>query len=182
MTRVVAAALLVVAATVSRAQSVHGQEETATGQSCVGGASAPLGPEAAEASTPFERKDVRAIAERITCYCGCPHLQVSKCFCGTADRIRADIAAQIDTGHDPESIVAAYIAEHGTWSLAAPPRSGFNWVAWLAGPIALTLGGLFVFVAGRAWARRAPAPAAVPEPMDEATTTRLRAELHAGTD
>jgi cytochrome c-type biogenesis protein CcmH len=104
------------------------------------------------AETPaFAREDVREVAEGIVCYCGCPHLQVSKCFCGTADEIRESIAQQLDAGRTPAQIVAAYVEEHGTYGLAVPPRSGFNWVIWL-GPVALLLTGLaLVILLGRRW-------------------------------
>lgn len=103
--------------------------------------------------TPFVRADVTAIAEQLACYCGCPHMQVSTCFCGTADSIRADIAAQLDAGRTPEQIIAAYVDEHGTWGLAVPPKEGFNLVIWLL-PAALLVGGaLLVFLLGARWSR-----------------------------
>lgn len=98
-----------------------------------------------EEQTPFERRDVRDVCEQIVCYCGCPHLQVSKCFCGTADAIREDVAAQLDAGMTADEIIAAYVEEHGTYGLASPPREGFNWVVW-AGPFVLLLLGFVATV------------------------------------
>jgi cytochrome c-type biogenesis protein CcmH len=129
----------------------------------------------ASPTSPFARADVKAIAEKITCYCGCPHLQVSKCFCGTAEEIRADLAKRIDAGQSEDQIIAAYIAEHGTWELAVPPRKGFNWIIWVL-PVALVaVGGLTLLVVGRFWMRPAPAP--VPAPLDSEAEERYRAQL-----
>jgi cytochrome c-type biogenesis protein CcmH/NrfF len=141
-----AAALLV--ACLGAGVTLAAPEET-PGQTCVGGASAP----AAAGLSAFERADVRAIAERVTCYCGCPHLQVSKCFCGTADEIRADIATKLDRGDTPEAIIAAYVSEHGEGILAVPPRVGFHWIIWLLPPAVLVVGVTGLILAGRRWRR-----------------------------
>jgi len=105
------------------------------------------------APPPFERADVRSVSERIVCYCGCPHLQVSKCFCGTADSMRLDIANRLDAGESEEDVIAAYVKEHGTWILAVPPREGFNWVIWVGPPVALVAGVLLLLGVGRRWSR-----------------------------
>ena len=107
-----------------------------------------------QAPTPFERADVTAVAERIACYCGCPHMQVSTCFCGTADSIRADIAAHLDAGLSAEDFVAAYVVEHGTWGLAVPPKEGFNLVVWALPGILIVGGAVLVFLLGAAWTGR----------------------------
>jgi cytochrome c-type biogenesis protein CcmH len=106
-----------------------------------------------QAQTPFVREDVTAVAEQLACYCGCPHMQVSTCFCGTADSIREDIARQLDEGRSAEEVIAAYVEEHGTWGLAVPPKEGFNLVIWTL-PAALILGGaVLVFLLGARWSR-----------------------------
>jgi len=136
-------------------------------------------PEPGEEERAFAREDVRAVAERIVCYCGCPHLQVSKCFCGTADDIRDDIARQLDAGMTPDAIVAAYVEEHGTYGLAVPPREGFNWIIW-AGPAALlALGLLLVILLGRRWrtAEGDLVPAGPVPVLDPESEERVRAEL-----
>jgi cytochrome c-type biogenesis protein CcmH len=112
----------------------------------------------ASAPTPFERDDVRAVAAKLACYCGCPHMAVSDCYCGTADEIRADIARQLDAGKTPEQVVAAFVAEHGTWGLANPPREGLNWLVWTAPFVLLAFGAALVAWLGRRWAGASPEP------------------------
>lgn len=128
-----------------------------------------------ESLTAFARKDVKAIAEKITCYCGCPHLQVSKCFCGTADSIREMIATALDQGMTSDAIIAAYVAEHGTWVMEAPPRRGFNWIIWLGPVFLIVFGSAALYFVGRHWTARRPAPAQ--PPLDSALDARLRQEL-----
>ena len=163
---VVAFALTALAADPMPAPSGNGQE-------CVGGAS--LGPVTGEA--PFVRADVRAVAETLTCYCGCPHLQVSKCFCGTADEIRSDIAARLDRGETPEAIQAAYVAEHGAGIMAVPPRKGFHWIAWAGPPLGVLVAAVAAWAAARRWSRVPPAPQPAPAPLDTEAEARYRAEL-----
>ena len=114
--------------------------------------------------TPFEREDVTAVAEQLACYCGCPHMQVSTCFCGTADSIRADIAAHLDAGGTADDFIAAYVEEHGTWGLAVPPKEGFNLVIWVLPGVLLALGAVLVFWLGTRWAKRSNLQELVDEP------------------
>jgi len=153
------------------ASSVLAAEVEPPAQACVGGASAP---EAAGFSA-FEREDVKAIAERVTCYCGCPHLQVSKCFCGTADSIRAEIATRLDNGELPDAIVEAYVKEHGEGILAVPPRIGFHWIIWLLPPVVILVGIGALVLAGRRWRR--PEAAAIPATLSNPLEARLREDL-----
>lgn len=124
---------------------------TALGQD---GPPASADPGLSQPPTPFERADVGAVAEKLACYCGCPHMQVSTCFCGTADSIRGDIAAHLDAGGTAEGFIAAYVEEHGTWGLAVPPKEGFNLVVWALPGVLLAGGALLVFWLGARWARQ----------------------------
>lgn len=64
-----------------------------------------------------------------------------------ADQIRREIQRGIDAGRTESEIKAALVAQFGEEVLAAPPREGFNLVAWilplaggLAAAVALALG------------------------------------------
>ena len=131
------------------------------------------------ASAPLGRADVREVTEQIACTCGCRHMEVAACYCGMADKIRAEIAEQLDSGMTAAEVVSAFVAENGEAYLAVPPREGLHWVIWV-GPVLLLLCGLvLVLVLGRRWSRRsAPAPAG-PSGMalDPEVEERLRIEL-----
>jgi cytochrome c-type biogenesis protein CcmH/NrfF len=107
-------------------------------------------------------------------------MQVSTCFCGTADSIREDIAAKLDAGWTAERIVAAYVEEHGTWGLAVPPKEGFNLVVWVLPGFLLASGAVLVFALARRWtrdpSRMAPVAAAEGQ-AGAAGEERLRDEL-----
>lgn len=159
----------------STARAEEAPPSATTGAACVGDATALTAEATTSPASSFSRVDVKSIAEKITCYCGCPHLQVSKCFCGTAEDIREDLARRLDAGESEDAIIAAYLAEHGTWELAVPPRRGFNWIIWIGPVLLVVVGALTLLLIGRFWMR--PAPASVPAVLDAESEARYRAQL-----
>ena len=99
-----------------------------------------------------------------------------------ADRMRGFIRRRIDAGDTKSEIKDALVAEFGEEVLAAPPRRGFDLLAWL-----LPLGGsaLAVLVLGllaRQWARARADAVDAPAlngraPLDPALERRLDEEL-----
>lgn len=177
MSRLAFPAALLLAASLAVAQEPAAPAgASGAGQNCVGG-TGDLGDASDKGKPAFMRADVRAIGEQITCYCGCPHLQVSKCFCGTADKIREDLAARLDKGDTPEAVIAAYVAEHGASILAVPPRRGFHWIIWVGPPLLLILGAVIVWLAGSRWAGRPTAPDLAPEPLDPEVEAKYKAAV-----
>jgi cytochrome c-type biogenesis protein CcmH/NrfF len=57
-----------------------------------------------------------------------------------AQRMKADISRRIAAGQSKQQIKDALVAQFGQQILAAPPKKGFNLLAWLL-PIVLLLGG-----------------------------------------
>jgi len=101
-----------------------------------------------------------------------------------ADRMRAFIRERIAAGDSESEITEALVAQFGEGVLAAPPKEGFNLLAWvlpLAGG-AVAIGALAVAL--RRWSRtRAdPGSAATPSangrpPLDPELERRLDEEL-----
>jgi cytochrome c-type biogenesis protein CcmH len=101
-----------------------------------------------------------------------------------ADRMRAFIRERIAAGDSENEISAALVAQFGEGVLAAPPKEGFNLLAWvlpLAGG-ALAIGALGVAL--RRWSRTRAEPdaAAAPSangrpPLDPELERRLDEEL-----
>ena len=60
-----------------------------------------------------------------------------------ARRMKADISRRIAAGQSKQEIKDAMVAEFGQQILAAPPKKGFNLLAWVL-PIVLLLGGALV--------------------------------------
>jgi cytochrome c-type biogenesis protein CcmH len=102
-----------------------------------------------------------------------------------AERMRAFIRERIAAGDTKSEIKAKLVANFGEGVLAAPPKEGFNLLAWvlpLAGGAAAVIALAF---AVRRWARDRPAPAAAPvdpaangrAPLDPELERRLDEEL-----
>lgn len=89
---------------------------------------------------------VRAVTASLACNCGtCPHEPVSTCTCGTAARLRAEVAAFVSKGMDSTQARAAMIEKHGYEIVAAPPFAGLNLLAWVGPFVAIAV------VAGLLW-------------------------------
>jgi cytochrome c-type biogenesis protein CcmH len=96
-----------------------------------------------------------------------------------ANRVRAYLERAHAAGWSKSQVKRALVAQFGPQVLAAPPRSGFGLVAWVA-PIAAVLAGavLAVWLARRWLRRRASAePPAGPSDDDPAHRAALEAQL-----
>ena len=122
----------------------------------------------------------RQLREEMGCLCGaCAHEPLSKCTCGYAEQMRAQLRAQIEKGtnHD-ETIKALAIVYGGHHFLTAPIDKGFNRVAWLF-PYALAATGITVIGFATAKWTRKPQSEASPEnaPADAGLDERIDDEL-----
>jgi cytochrome c-type biogenesis protein CcmH len=97
-----------------------------------------------------------------------------------ANRVRAYLRRAHAAGWSEDRVKTALVAQFGPQVLAAPPRSGFGLVAWLA-PLAAVLAGAVLAVwLARRWLRgRSPDG---PEPDDALGGPERRAALEAKLD
>ena len=97
-----------------------------------------------------------------------------------ANRIRAIIQQKHDAGWSETRTRSYLVSQYGEEILAAPPKHGFDLLAWLI-PGAVLLGGAVAAAAlARSWSRsRGGEPE--PQPPDDAMSRRIDAEL-AGDD
>jgi len=96
-----------------------------------------------------------------------------------ADRVRAYLVRAHAEGWSKDHVKSALVAQFGPQVLAAPPRSGFGLIAWVA-PIAAVLAGVVLAVwLARRWLRRRSAndPEADPVEGDPAHRAALEAQL-----
>jgi cytochrome c-type biogenesis protein CcmH len=70
-----------------------------------------------------------------------------------ADRMRAFISARIAAGDTKSEIKSKLVDQFGESVLAAPPKRGFNLLAWLLPFAGLGLGGAALAVLARRWSR-----------------------------
>src|SRR5262245_37430797 len=97
----------------------------------------------------------------LMCFCGCADLTIRTCSCGTAARVKDDIASRLASGATVDQVIEAYVAQHGEQIRSAPTKQGFNLLAWVV-PFAaiLAAGGLIVALVRRWQARGAAEGAA----------------------
>jgi cytochrome c-type biogenesis protein CcmH len=100
-----------------------------------------------------------------------------------ADRMRSFIRARIAAGDTKSEIKASLVDQFGEGVLAAPPKSGFNLLAWLLPLVGLTVAAGVLAVLARRWSSgRSEPPAAGPSgngraPIDPELERRLDEEL-----
>ncbi|MGZ4480587.1 MAG: cytochrome c-type biogenesis protein [Gaiellales bacterium] len=97
-----------------------------------------------------------------------------------ADQIRAVIQQKHDAGWSEQRVKDYLVARYGEEILAAPPKRGFDLLAWLIPGAVLLLGGVVAATLAVAWSRsRAPSPqgAASPAGADPGIEARIDAEL-----
>ncbi len=70
-----------------------------------------------------------------------------------ARRMKQVIAARIAAGDTKSEIKERLVLQFGSQILAAPPRSGFNWLAWVLPFAGLGLGAAAVGAAAWRWSR-----------------------------
>jgi cytochrome c-type biogenesis protein CcmH/NrfF len=97
-----------------------------------------------------------------------------------ANRVRAYLRRAHAAGWSEARVKSALVAQFGPQVLAAPPRSGFGLVAWIA-PIAAVLAGALLAVwLARRWLRRRPTSG--PSPGGGLEDPARRAALEAQLD
>jgi cytochrome c-type biogenesis protein CcmH len=99
-----------------------------------------------------------------------------------ADRMRAFISSRIAAGDAKSEIKSKLVAQFGEAVLAAPPKKGFNLLAWVLPLAGVGLAAIALAHVARRWAR-SRAPAAVDPasngraPLDPDLERRLDEEL-----
>jgi len=103
------------------------------------------------------RTTAEGIIRKLTCQCGtCPNLALYSCSCGTAERMRTEVAALVEKGMESNEIMARFISTYGDRVMATPKAEGFYLTAW-GMPILLVLGfGSLIVVALKKWSSVLP--------------------------
>ena len=98
------------------------------------------------------RTTAEGIIRKLTCQCGtCPNLALYSCSCGTAERMRTEVAALVENGMESNEIMARFISTYGDRVMATPKAEGFYLTAW-GMPILLVLGfGTLIIIALQRW-------------------------------
>jgi cytochrome c-type biogenesis protein CcmH len=90
----------------------------------------------------------------------CSGVRLDACELKACDQMRQEIAIRLSAGEDADAIKAYFLDQYGPQVLGEPPRSGFNWLAWILPVIGVVGGGLLVWSRMRRLIRPAAEPAA----------------------
>jgi cytochrome c-type biogenesis protein CcmH/NrfF len=125
------------------------------------------------------------LGHRMMCPCGCNQilLECNHVGCSYSDRMRAELVAAVDRGDNDDLTLQSFVQKYGPTVLAAPTKTGFNRVAWIAPYLTLVLGlGLVTFIV-RTWrSRPLLIPADAPVPVRGAELERFREKARKDTE
>lgn len=116
------------------------------------------------------------LGHRLMCACGCNQilLECNHVGCSYSDRMRAELMTAVDRGDNDDLTLQSFVQKYGPTVLAAPTKTGFNRVAWIAPYLALVLGIALVSLIVRAWrSRPLVVPADLPMPVRGAELERF---------
>jgi len=91
------------------------------------------------------------IENNLMCDCGCGQL-LATCECERAEEMRSMIRGMLDKGKTKEEILNSFVSQYGESILAAPPKKGFNLVAYILPFVGLLVGVVVAVVFLRKWA------------------------------
>ncbi|MDP1809570.1 MAG: cytochrome c-type biogenesis protein CcmH [Actinomycetota bacterium] len=97
--------------------------------------------------------EVNDVAGEFICNCGC-NQGLASCEMSCAKELRGFIKDKIDQGMGKEQIVQYMKVNFSEALLAAPEKTGFNWVAWITPFAVVIIGGVAIELAIRRWAGR----------------------------
>lgn len=125
-----------------------------------------------------------SIEHRIKCNCGCAHslyaCRTTDFSCGFWQPLHAQVVGWAEQGMSAEEIIDAYVADHGTQYLMAPPPRGFNLAGYFVPGVLISLAAatLALVLRRRTKLSLAPATSDVDTPvLSAAEQARLAAEL-----
>jgi cytochrome c-type biogenesis protein CcmH len=94
--------------------------------------------------------EVNAIAKQLYCPV-CENIPLDVCSTQACSQWRETIREKLSLGWNEEQIKQYFAAQYGDRVLATPPVKGLNWLVYVLPPVAIILGGVFVFRAFRSW-------------------------------
>ena len=101
-----------------------------------------------ETQTPIDAQaNLESIAQEIdkTLMCPiCPSETIDQSQVTLAKQMKVIVREQLSDGQSREQILDYFVDRYGTGILAAPPKTGFNLLAWVVPPVILLIGGVIV--------------------------------------
>ena len=101
---------------------------------------------------------VNEVARQLWCPL-CSGVRLDTCELQACEQMRQEIALKLQAGENAETIKQEFVNQYGPQVMGEPPRSGFNWLAWILPFVVLFAGAVFLVTRGR----RLLSPQAAPE-------------------
>jgi len=105
----------------------------------------------AQGSTPTD-DEVNAIAKDLFCPV-CENTPLDVCPTDACKEWREEIRSMLADGKSEAEIKQHFVDYYGARVLSEPPRTGFNWLAYVVPPIVIVAGAFVLFRAFRAWSQ-----------------------------
>ena len=116
--------------------------------------------EAQGGALPYDEAEAQAIDRMIMCPV-CPAETIDQAQVELARQMKQKVREMLAAGASREEILSFFVDRYGTDVLAAPPKSGFNLIAWVVPPLVAGAGlGAVWLVLRSMTARRSREPAA----------------------
>jgi cytochrome c-type biogenesis protein CcmH len=112
--------------------------------------------------------EVNAVARELWCPL-CSGVRLDSCELKACDQMKDVIAIKLAEGENTDSIKAYFIEQYGPQVMGEPPRSGFNWLAWILPALAAVVGGYFFWRTTQRMMLPATAPGVSTGPMSPAS-------------
>lgn len=123
-----------------------------------------------------EAARVHAISAQLRCVV-CQALSVADSPSTTAQQMRTLVLEQVRAGKSDQEILGYFVSRYGEWVLLAPPKRGFNLLAWGLPFAGIALGALAVVLAARRWVANGRALRAAAGEPPSSDRQRLADEL-----
>lgn len=133
----------------------------------------------AQSTSTLITPEIKRVGMRLACLCGTCNNTVGDCpmlECHYGNPAKAKIASMQAQGKPDDEIVQSVVKEQGLQALSAPPREGFNLLAWVMPWIAVTFGLAVVWLFIRKMSRRPQTAAGAPE-IDPELLARYRENI-----
>lgn len=97
-----------------------------------------------------------SLGHRLMCVCSCNQvlLECNHVGCPYSDRMRNELAANVERGDSDDLVLQAFVQKYGPTVLLAPTTTGFNRVAWIVPYLVLGLGLMTAVMVVRTWKSR----------------------------
>ncbi len=122
---------------------------------------------------------------RLMCTCGCAEIlgECNHVGCTSSTAELAMLRKEIGAGMSDDQILTSFVAKYGAVVLAAPPKRGFDLVAWIA-PFAVFAAALLgTILLVRRWSvGKAQPEVPVSNPATDALKKKIRRETDSGND